>query len=69
MLQQKHPPSSYHQLKTRQLSQNFFAINYTSFQDCVMNIVIGGIIPKAILFTLLHMFRLQKINGYNMNKV
>jgi hypothetical protein len=46
-----------------QLSQNFFAINCTNFQDCVMDIVIGGVTPKAILYTLLHMFNLQLFNG------
>jgi hypothetical protein len=50
-------------------TQNVVTITTTKFPDAEMKTVIGIIILKTVLFTLLHnMFSLMPINNHDMNK-
>jgi hypothetical protein len=55
-------------LQTGQLSENFIIINNTNIQTLIKN-VIGLVVLKAVLLTLLHkVFRLLPVNDHDMKE-
>jgi hypothetical protein len=57
------------QLKTDYLPQNVVKINNTKFLETLPEIVIGSVIHKKYLFTLLrNIFRLLPVNCADMNR-